>query len=233
MLVIPAIDLDGGRSRLVYWPGAATGVGAPTDRPERIARRFVEAGARALHLVDFDGARAGRPVNLEAIARVAEAVAVPLQVAGGVDDPDAIRLVFAAGATRVVAGAALADDPDRLRACLAVAGEWLAVGLDARAERLAAYPWRRTAASSLVELVAELAAAGVGRFVVGHLTADRAAAVLTELRSRVEAEFVVAGGAGSIADLVRLRDAGASGIILGAPLFTGAIELEAALAATA
>ncbi|MER3418044.1 MAG: 1-(5-phosphoribosyl)-5-((5-phosphoribosylamino)methylideneamino)imidazole-4-carboxamide isomerase, partial [Chloroflexota bacterium] len=137
MLVIPAIDVEGGRSRLVYWPGAATGVGTPTDRPERIARRFVEAGAPAIHLVDFDGARAGRPVNLEAIARVAEAVAVPLQVAGGAEEPDAIRLVFAAGATRVVVGATLAEEPERLRACLAVAGEWLPVGLDARAERLA------------------------------------------------------------------------------------------------
>lgn len=230
MLVIPAIDLDGGRSRLVYWPGAATGVGAPTDRPERIARRFVELGARAIHLVDFDGARAGRPVNLEAIARVAEAVAVPLQVAGGVEDPDAIRLVFAAGATRVVVGAALADDPDRLRACLDVAGEWLAVGLDARPDRIAAYPWRRSEAPTLVDLVGELGALGVGRFVLSHLGSD-ATALLAELRSRLEAEFVVAGGVSSVADLVRLRDAGASGIILGEPLFSGAIELEAALAA--
>ncbi len=230
MLVIPAIDLDGGRSRLVYWPGAATGVGAPTDRPERIARRFVELGARAVHLVDFDGARAGRPVNLEAIARVAEVVAVPLQVAGGVEDPDAIRLVFAAGATRVVVGAALADDRDRLRACLDVAGEWLAVGLDARSDRIAAYPWRRGAPPTLVDLVDELATLGVGRFVLSHLGSDAAAAVLAELRARVEAEFVVAGGVSSVADLARLRDAGASGIILGEPLFSGAIELEAALA---
>lgn len=231
MLIVPAIDVEGGRSRLVYWPGAATGVGTPTDRPERIARRFVEAGARAIHLVDFDGARAGRPVNLEAIARVAEAVAVPLQVAGGVEEPDAIRLVFAAGATRVVVGAGLADEPERLRACLAVAGEWLAVGLDARADRLAAFPWRRPRPPSLVELVEELADVGVGRFVLAHLDADRAASVLAELRARVEADFAVAGGAASLADLVRLRDAGASGIILGAPLFSGAIELEAALAA--
>ncbi len=231
MLVVPAIDVEAGRSRLVYWPGAAAGIGAPTDRPERIARRFVEVGARAIHLVDFDGARAGRPVNLEAIARIAEAVAVPLQVAGGVEDPDAIRLVFAAGATRVVVGATLAEEPERLRACLGVAGEWLAVGLDARPERLTAFPWRRPRPPSLVELVEELAGVGVGRFVLGHLAADRAAEVLAELRTRVAAEFVVAGAAASIADLARLRDAGASGIILGAPLFTGAIELEAALAA--
>ena len=78
MQVIPAIDLDGGRSRVVYWPGAGTGEGAPTDRPDRIAERFVALGARLIHLVDFDGARSGTPGNLDAIGAVASRVAVPL-----------------------------------------------------------------------------------------------------------------------------------------------------------
>ena len=114
MLVIPAIDLDGGRSRLVYWPGAGSGIGAPTDRPDRIAERFVEMGARLIHLVDFDGARAGVPANLEAIGAIAARVAVPIQVAGGVDSADAISLAFAAGATRVVLSTVIAD---RRRSC--------------------------------------------------------------------------------------------------------------------
>ena len=71
---------------------------------------------------------------------MAARVAVPLQVAGGVDSPEGIRLAFAAGATRVVLTTAIADRPDDLRACLAVAGDWLAVGLDPRPERLAAFP---------------------------------------------------------------------------------------------
>ena len=104
MQVIPSIDLDGGRSRTVYWPGAASGVGAPTDRPERIAETFVAMGARLIHLVDFGGARAGVPVEIEAIGSIASRVAVPIQVAGGLASADAIRLVFAAGATRVVLG---------------------------------------------------------------------------------------------------------------------------------
>ena len=77
MQVIPSIDLDRGRSRVVFWPGASTGVGAPTDRPDRIAERFVELGARVVHVVDFDGARAGTPGNLEAIGAIASRVAVP------------------------------------------------------------------------------------------------------------------------------------------------------------
>ena len=149
-----------GRSRLVYWPGAAAGIGAPTDRPDRIAERFVALGARLIHLVDFEGARRGTPGNLAAVGPIAARVAVPLQVAGGVDSPEGIRLAFAAGATRVVLTTAIADRPDDLRACLAVAGDWLAVGLDPRPERLAAFPWRRASAPTVAGLVGELVGAG-------------------------------------------------------------------------
>ena len=102
MDVIPAIDVRAGRSRVVYWPGASTGSGAPTDRADRIAERFVAAGARLIHLVDFDGARSGTPANLEALGAVASRIAVPLQIAGGVDTADGIRLAFAAGVRRLV-----------------------------------------------------------------------------------------------------------------------------------
>src|SRR5216110_2197659 len=122
MQVIPAIDLAAGRSRVVYWPGAAAGVGAPTDRPERIAERFVALGAALVHLVDVDGARAGAPANLDAVGQVAARVATPLQLAGGLEDADHIRLAFAAGATRVVLAMRIADEPERLRECLSVAG---------------------------------------------------------------------------------------------------------------
>ena len=115
MLVIPSLDLRQGRSRLVWWPGASTGVGTPTDRPAAIAEALVAQGAPAIHLVDLDGARQGRPANLEAIGAVARAVARPLQVAGGIDGPEQIELAFAAGATRVVMPLwAVAEDRDVL-----------------------------------------------------------------------------------------------------------------------
>ena len=233
MQVIPAIDLDGGRSRLVYWPGAAAGTGAPTDRPERIAERFVALGARLIHLVDFDGARAGVPGNLEAVGSIAARVAVPLQLAGGVDSPEGIQLAYAAGATRVVLTMAIADRPDDLRACLAVAGDWLAVGLDPRPERLAEFPWRRNAPPTLDSLVGELTGAGVSRFVVSHGRAEGDLARTRELIRSYDAEILVAGGVHDLDGLRRVRDTGASGVILGEALFSGAIEFPAALEAAA
>ncbi len=145
MQVIPSIDLRGGRSRLVWWPGAAAGTGTPTDRPDRIAEQFVELGARIDPPRGHGRRRAGAAGEPRGHrGRVAARVAVPLQLAGGVDEADQVELAFAAGATRVVLSVAIAERPQGLRECLAVAGDWLAVGLDARPDRIAEYPWKRT-----------------------------------------------------------------------------------------
>lgn len=233
MEIIPSIDVEGGRSRLVFWPGASSGIGAPTDRPDRIAERFVELGARALHIVDFDGARTGRPANLETIGAIASRIAVPIQVAGGLEGADNIRLAFAAGATRVVVAMSLADEPATLEECLAVAGDWLAVGLDPRPERLAAFRWRRSTPPTFEGLVDELVGRGVGRFVLSHGGSEPDAALLSTVVGRHDADFSVAGGASDVAGLRRLRDLGVNTVILGQALLSGAIDYGAALEAAA
>lgn len=245
MQVIPSIDVAAGRSRVVFWPGVSAGSGTPTDRPDVIAEHFVRLGAPLIHIVDFDGARAGRPVNTDALGAIASRLATPLQLAGGVDDADGIRLAFAAGATRVVAGLALADDPAALRECLAVAGDWLAIGLDARADRLAAFPWRRGHAPTIPDLLDELAGAGVRRVVVNHAGAPEASgppgasensdaiAGIADRASAAGLELLAAGGARDLDAVRRLRDAGVAGIILGEALLSGAIDFVAAREAVA
>ena len=233
MLVIPSIDVENGRSRLVYWPGVAAGVGSPTDRPDRIAERFVAMGAQLIHMVDMDGARAGHPGNLEAMGRIAGRVAVPLQVAGGMEGAANIRLAFAAGATRVVVSMSIADRTELLQDCLEVAGDWLAVGLDPRPERIAAYPWHRSAPPSLIDLAGELVGQGVRRFVLSHGGAVPDLGFLAGLAQSIRAELFVAGGSVSFETIKGLRDAGFAGIILGEPLLSGAIDFAKALEAAA
>ena len=233
MLVIPSIDLEAGRSRVVYWPGAAAGIGAPTDRPERIVEQLVGQGAKLIHLIDFDGARSGVPANLEAVGAVASRSAVPLQLAGGVDSPEAIQLAFAAGATRVVLTTAVADRPDDLRACLAVAGDWLAVGLDPRPDRLAAFPWRRAAPPTVETLVGELVGAGVARFVLSHGGTDPDLERVRSVVRSYDAEVLVAGGVRDLDAVRRVRDTGATGLILGEALLSGTIDLPTAVEAAA
>lgn len=233
MDVIPAIDLEGGRSRIVHWPGASTGVGTPTDRPDRIAERFVADGARVIHVVDFDGARRGSPANLEAVGSIAARVAVPLQIAGGVEDADHLRLVFAAGATRAVLSLSMLDRPEVLRACVAVGGDWLAIGLDPRPDRLAAFPWRRPAPPTIEALVDEIVAAGVHRIVLSHGGGEPDAELIGRLVARRDVDVLVAGGATDLTGVRRLADLGVSGVILGHALLSGAIELPRALEAAA
>jgi len=229
----PSIDVAGGRSRLVYWPGASAGIGSPTDRPDRIAEQLVDQGAKLIHLVDFDGARKAAPVNLDVVGAVAARVAVPLQVAGGLEEADHIRLAFAAGATRVVLSMAIVERAEVLRACVEVAGDWLAVGLDPRADRLAAFPWRRAVPPSPLGLVEELAAQGVHRVVLSHGGAVPDPALIASLVRRGDLDVLVAGGATDLDGIRRLRDAGVTGLILGEPLLTGAIDLPRALEAAA
>ncbi len=233
MLVIPSIDVENGRSRLVHWPGVSAGIGSPTDRPDRIAERFVALGATMIHVVDMDGARSGRPANLETFGRMASRVAVPLQVAGGMEGADNIRLGFAAGVTRVVVSMAVADRPELLHECLDVAGDWLAVGLDPRPDRIAAYPWHRPAPPSLVELAGELVDHGVRRLVLSHGGAVPDLVFLAGLAGSLRAELFVAGGSVDLNAIKGLRDAEIAGIILGEPLLSGAIDFAKALEAAA
>jgi phosphoribosylformimino-5-aminoimidazole carboxamide ribotide isomerase len=231
--VIPAIDVERGRSRVVFWPGASSGIGAPTDRPDRIAERFVELGANLIHVVDFDGARQGQPANLESIGAIASRVAVPIQLAGGLEGEAQVRLAFAAGATRVVLAMGIVEEPQVLADCVAVAGDWLAVGLDPRPERFAAFPWRRPQPPTFRGIVEELSSRGVRRFVLAHGGSEPDAALVGDLTRTYDADFLVAGGITGLEGIRRLRDLGASGIILGQALLSGAIDYTAALEAAA
>jgi len=226
MRLVPSIDLINGRSRLVYWPGASSGTGAPTDRPERIATAFVALGAPMLHLVDLDGARQGVPVNTAAIAAVARDVAVPLQLAGGVDGPRQIELAFAAGATRVVVPVWIAaESVQGLRECVSAAGDWLSVGVDARDEQMKSYPWPGGVVPTLDELSGTLAAEGVRRLVVSHWTvADLPR--LVAMGRRHDLELQLAGGITERAQVDAVAAAGIDTLILGEALLSGTIEYQ-------
>ncbi len=227
MRLIPSIDLAAGRSRLVFWPGAASGTGSPTDKPERIAAAFVALGAPMLHLVDLDGARQGVPVNTAAVTAVSREVAVPLQLAGGVDGPRQIELAFAAGATRVVVPVWIAAESlDGLRDCLRAAGDWLAVGLDARPERLREYPWPG-AVPTLDELAATLAGEGVRRLVVSHWTVDDLPR-LSAIGARHDIALQLAGGISGNAQIETAAAAGIDALILGEALLSGTVDYQTA-----
>jgi phosphoribosylformimino-5-aminoimidazole carboxamide ribotide isomerase len=235
MEVIPAIDLRGGRCvRLIQ--GDYDREIVFSDDPVAIARRWAEEGTRRLHVVDLDGAREGRPVNAEAVQRIIEAVALPVQVAGGVRDLDAVDGWLKAGADRVVLGTAAIRDPNLAAEACRRHGEHIVVSIDARDGIVAAEGWRETTGERAEELLRRLADLGVGRFVYTDIARDGMLTspnfeTIEALAEVSDAAIIAAGGVAEVAHLVRLAKLDVEGAIVGRALYDGGVDLKEALAA--
>ena len=239
MTVYPAIDLRGGRCvRLLQ--GAFERETVYGDDPVAVARGFEAAGARWLHVVDLDGARAGHPVQHELVARICAAVHIPVQLGGGLRDRAAIEAAFATGASRVVVGTTAAHDPDRCGELCAAHPGRVVVGLDVRGGQVRVAGWTEAATPdplTLARRVATLGAAAIVYTDIARVGTERGPDLeRTSAIARAAGVPVIAsGGIGSLDDVraVAARAAdGVAGMIIGRALYTGAIRLEDALAVT-
>jgi phosphoribosylformimino-5-aminoimidazole carboxamide ribotide isomerase len=234
--VYPAIDLRGGRCvRLVEGDFARETVYG--DDPVAVARRWEAAGARWIHVVDLDGARAGAPAQLDLVAAICRAVTIPVQVGGGLRDAHAIQAVSDAGATRAIVGTVAVRDPDLCEAlCRAFPGR-VVVGIDARDGIARVSGWEEGSTSLATDLARTVAKGGAAAIVYTDIARDG-----TERGPNVEETAKVAraaqipviasGGVGSIAHIqaVAARAAdGIEGVIVGKALYTGAVKLPDAL----
>jgi phosphoribosylformimino-5-aminoimidazole carboxamide ribotide isomerase len=226
MILYPAIDiLDGGAVRL------ARGEFDQRTRydadPLDAARRWVRSGARALHVVDLDGARAGEPVNVEHVRRIAAEVDVPVQVGGGLRSAAAIDAVLAAGAARVVLGTAAFDDVELLDHAIATHGDRIMVSVDARGGLLAADGWTDQTEIPAEGVIESLATRGVTRLVYSSIDRDGmlSGPDLEEVRriaAVVRGTFIYSGGVSCVQDLAELaalRQVNLVGVIVGKALY--------------
>ena len=233
MEIIPAVDIRGGRCVRLY-QGDFQRETVFGDDPVAVARSWQDAGATRLHVVDLDGAREGRPANAQVIGHIIEALLIPVQVGGGLRDRQSIDSYLEAGASRVVLGTAAVKDPSLLAEAIAEHGERIVVAVDARVGMVAIEGWQEETPLSAVELMSELAAKGVPRFIYtdalrdGTLRGPDFAALETVL-ARVGVPVIYAGGVSSIPDLVRLASLGAEAAIIGQALYTGAVDFQQAL----
>jgi phosphoribosylformimino-5-aminoimidazole carboxamide ribotide isomerase len=233
MEIIPAVDIRGGRCVRLY-QGDFQRETVFGDDPVAVARSWQDAGATRLHVVDLDGAREGRPANAQVIRRLIQAVSIPVQVGGGLRDRQSIEGYLRAGVVRVVLGTAAVKDPSLLAEAIAEHGERIVVAVDARVGMVAIEGWQEETPLSAAQLMSELAAKGVPRFIYtdalrdGTLQGPDFAAVETVL-ARVGVPVIYAGGVSSIPDLVRLASLGAEAAIIGQALYTGAVDFQQAL----
>lgn len=226
MILYPAIDiLDGNAVRLARGSFEEQTV-YDTD-PVEAALRWVDGGARALHVVDLDGARTGAPVNLAHVRRISERVKVPLQVGGGVRTKETIDQVLEAGAERVVLGTAAYRDIDLLDEAVARLGNRLVVSVDARDGRLAASGWMEQTDIPIDSVIERLGARGVRRFVYSSIERDGMLAGpdlegVKRVAQMVRGSFIYSGGISSVDDLralAALRQVNLAGAIVGTALY--------------
>ncbi len=228
MILLPAIDiLDGRTVRLTRGDFDAKTVydADPLDA----ARRWVDAGARSLHVVDLEGARAGAPLSLEHVGRIAGEVDVPVQVGGGLRTIAALRDVVEAGAARVVIGTAAYTDVDFLDEAVAEFGDRVVVSVDAREGLLAASGWSEQTQIPMESVVERLGGRGVRRFVYSSIDHDGTLSGpdidgAQRIAAAVRGSFIYSGGIASLDDirsLVALRQVNLSGVIVGKALYEG------------
>ena len=240
MDVIPAIDIRGGRCvRLVQGDYARETVFA--DDPAEAARRWRDAGAKRLHVVDLDGAREGRPVNWEAVTRIVAAVEVPVQLGGGLRDLGTVQRYLEGGVERVVLGTAAVKDQGLLTAALERFPGRVAVGVDARDGVVVTEGWLEASGVAARDLVRRLAALGAPRIIYkdtmrdGTLTEPNfpaLQALLADVQaSGTEMRVLYSGGVSSLRHVRQLAKTGVEGVIVGRALYTGDIDLQQALAA--
>ncbi len=238
MIILPAIDIKDGRCVRLY-QGDFDRLTTYDADPVQVARRWQEAGASWLHVVDLDGALNGYPANLEVIRRIRSAVSLHIECGGGMRTLDAIQRMLDMGVDRIILGTIALTDPDMLQAALQLWSGRIVVGLDVRDGRVAVAGWRETSQVQVTTLAGELAAQGVARFVYTDIARDGALRgpnlqALQAMQAAIsgvspDSALIASGGIASIADLQAIAHLGIEGAIVGKALYTGAIDLAQAI----
>lgn len=232
MLIIPAIDLLGGKCVRLY-KGDYDKVLFARDDPLEIAKRFKDCGAEWIHIVDLDGAKEGKPCNFGVIAKIAEAVEVNLEVGGGFRRREDLEKGFSLGINRIVLGTS-ALNKDFLKQMLALYGEKIAVALDVREGKITVEGWRRDSPYDALEFAQEMERMGVHRIIYTNVSRDgtlRGVDLegIRKLRERISIPIIASGGVSSWEDLRQLSQMGVEGVIMGRAIYEGSIDLKKAI----
>lgn len=238
MIIFPAIDIRGGKCvRLTEGRFDQETVFA--DNPVDMALRWVQEGAEFLHVVDLDGALAGKSVNLAVVKAIAQSIKIPIQLGGGIRTLDNIDQVLQLGVQRVILGSVAVRQPELVKAACRQYGERIVVGIDARDGQVAVDGWGITGGIGAEELAQKMAAAGVARIIYTDISRDGTLSgvnvpATAALARAAGIPVIASGGVCGLADIMAVKaaeGAGIEGVIVGKAIYTGSLSLPEAIAA--
>ncbi len=230
MDIIPAIDLIGGKCvRLTE--GDYNTQKTYSENPLEMAQYFEAQGAKRLHLVDLDGARAGKPVNYTILAQIAQHTKLKIDFGGGIKSAEALALAYDSGATQVTIGSIAVQQPEKCMAWIAEYGaEKIILGADVRQEKICVNGWADTSTIDLYAFLAQYQAYGIKYIICTDIQKDgRQEGTSIELYKNIRQKFpdlclIASGGVTYQDDLLQLQAMGASGAIVGKALYEGSLD---------
>lgn len=233
MIIYPAIDLKNGKCVRLHRGNMAQDT-VYNDNPVAQAGEWAGFGFRWLHIVDLNGAVQGMPVNSRAVRDIIKAVQIPVQVGGGIRTHAQIRHWLKEGVSRVILGTAAVNDPDLVKqACKDFPGK-IAVGIDARGDRVAVEGWVRDTDTNVIDLAKYFEDAGVAAIIYTDIDRDGTGKGINIESTKVLAQatsipIIASGGTNSIDDVQAVKSAGLSGVIVGKAFYEKKIDPEEAL----
>ena len=237
MNIFPAIDLIGGKAvRLVK--GDYAKVTVYSDDPAAVAKDFERAGAKYLHVVDLEGARDGSTANLDTIKKIIDTTSLFVEVGGGIRSMDTVEKYIEAGADRVIIGTAAVTDPEFLSAAIAKYPDKIAIGVDVKDGMVAIKGWVEKSELGCFEFCEKLSEMGVETVICTDISKDGLLSgtnlgLYSELSQKFSMNITASGGVSSLDDVRKLAEMKLYGAILGKALYTGAIDLAAAISVAA
>lgn len=235
MYIYPAIDLYGGKAVRLY-KGDYARMTVYSEDPVSVAKGFAAAGASRIHLVDLEGAKLGKPANLDTIAGIVEATGLFAQVGGGIRDMETVESYLSIGVSRVILGTAAVTNPAFLREALAKYGEKIAVGVDLKDGYAAIKGWTETSGLKAEDFFGKMQSLGVKTIICTDISRDGAMKganreLYRELSEKFSIDLIASGGVSGMEDVTALARMRLHGAIIGKACYIGAVDLKQAVEA--
>jgi phosphoribosylformimino-5-aminoimidazole carboxamide ribotide isomerase len=238
MQVIPAIDLLDGKCVRLY-QGDYNQASIFHDNPVEVAQQWAAEGATRLHVVDLDGAKAGKSVNLSVIKAIATAIDIPVQVGGGLRDRTGVARLLETGVQQAILGTVAVENPELVTQLCQEFPHQIVVGIDARDGMVATKGWLETSAVTAIDLAQRMAQQGVAAIIYTDIHRDGTLSgpnldALRELAESIDLPVIASGGVSSLTDLLSLlslETLGVTGVIVGRAIYTGDVSLKEAVRA--